>query len=159
MPTNTLILLLILFCIGMSVVIAAIVVRQRKALKLNQQRIVGLQNMLAKQYTHRVESIILIARAMVDKQCEPTEGCIRLKQLLDQVEPDLLKHEKYQVIAVIYSATEHMPIKEQWKQLENKAKQKYTQQRLAVEAKHAQEIHVAVLALQQHEFSGYQGPT
>ena len=140
----------------MSAVIAVIIVRQRRALKLNQQRIIGLQSMLEKQYNNRVESISLIARAMVDKQCEPTEGCIRLKQLLDQVEPDLLKQHEYKVIALIYSTTEHMPIKEQWKQLEKKAKHKYTQQRLVLEVEHAEEIHVAAVALVQHDFLGYQ---
>jgi hypothetical protein len=156
MSTNTLILLLILFCIGMSAAIAVIVVRQRRALKLNQQRIVGLQQMLETQYNNRVESIILIARAMADKQCEPTEGCIRLKQLLDQIEPELLKQDQYKVIALIYSSTEHMPIKEQWKQLEKKAKHKYTQHRLALEIEHAEEINAAATALVQHGFPAYQ---
>ena len=156
MSTNLLILLLIVFCIGMAGVIVGILTRQRKAFKLNQKRIAGLQDMLEKQYTNRVESISVIARAMADKQCESTEGCIRLKQLLDQVEPDLLKLEEYEVIALIYSATEYMPIKEQWKQLDKSAKQKFTQQRFTLEAKHAQAIHVAVLALQQHEFKAYQ---
>ena len=156
MSTNTLILLLILFCIGTVGVIIGIITRQAKASKLNQQRITDMQEMLKKQYTHRVESIDVIARAMVDKQCEITEGCIRLKQLLDRVEADLLMRDEYKVIALIYSETEHMPIKEQWKQLDKKAKQKFTQHRLALEAKHSEEIYVAVSALQQHEFLAYQ---
>ena len=156
MSTNTLILLLILFCIGMVGVILGIITRQAKASKLNQQRITDMQEMLKKQYTHRVESIDVIARAMVDKQCELTEGCIRLKQLLDHVEADLLMRDEYKVIALIYSETEYMPIKEQWKQLDKKAKQKFTQHRLTLEAKHSEEIHVAVSALQQHEFLAYQ---
>tara|TARA_B110000967_G_C18589059_1_gene413504 strand:- start:110 stop:541 length:432 start_codon:yes stop_codon:yes gene_type:complete len=137
-------------------VIIGIITRQAKASKLNQQRITDMQEMLKKQYTHRVESIDVIARAMVDKQCEITEGCIRLKQLLDRVEADLLMRDEYKVIALIYSETEHMPIKEQWKQLDKKAKQKFTQHRLALEAKHSEEIYVAVSALQQHEFLAYQ---
>jgi len=149
-------LLLILFCIVMVGVIVRVLVRQKKALKLNQQRIVDMQDMLEKQYTHRVESIGVIARAMVDKQCESTEGCIRLKQLLDQVESDLLRRDEYQVIALIYSETEHMPIKEQWQQLDKKAKQKFIKQRLALEVKHGEDIHAAVSALQRHEFLAYQ---
>jgi len=156
MSTNTSIVLLILFCILMVGVITVIFTRQANASKRNEQRITDLQDMLKKQYTHRVESIDVIARAMVDKQCELTEGCIRLKQLLDRVEADLLRRDEYKVIALIFSETEHMPIKEQWKQLDKKAKQKFTQHRLALETKHSEEIHAAVSALQQHEFLAYQ---
>ena len=156
MSTNTLIVLLILFCIVMVGIIVVILTREVNASKRNEQRITDLQEILKKQYTHRVESIDVIARAMVDKQCELIEGCIRLKQLLDCVEADLLRRDEYKVISLIYSETEHMPIKEQWKQLDKKAKQKFTQHRLALEAKHSEEIHVAVSALQQHEFLAYQ---
>jgi len=131
-------------------------IRQRNALKTNQARIAGLQDMLKKQYQHRVESIGVIASAMMDKQCEYTEGCIRLKQLVEQVEPELLGQDEFKVIERIYSETEHMPIKEQWKQLDKSAKQKFTQQRLKLEAKHEAAIHAAVVALKQHQFAGYQ---
>ena len=129
---------------------------QRKALKQNQGRIAALQDMLKKQYANRVESIRVIVSAMLDQQCEYTEGCIRLKQLIEQVEPKLLEREDMAVIALMYSETEHMPIKEQWKELEKKAKQKFTQQRLNLETKHQADIHAAVLSLKQHEFAGYQ---
>lgn len=155
MSTNNLIVLLALFCMIMLGVIVWILVRQRTAFKSNQKRIQDLQQMLEKQYTHRVESIRVIAGAMLDKQCEATEGCIRLKQLVEQVEPELLSADVFKVIQLIYSETEHMPIKEQWKQLDKKAKFKFTQQRVALEAKYGQEIHVSLKALQQHEFSGY----
>ena len=156
MSTNTLILLLILFCIIMVAVIVAIIVRQTKAVKINQRRIEGMQDMLEKQYNNRVRSIDVIARAMLDKQCELTEGCIRLKQLLDYIQSDLLVQDEYQVIGLIYSATEYMPIKEQWKQLDKSAKRKFTQHRLNLEAQHADAIHAAVMALQKHEFLVYQ---
>jgi hypothetical protein len=49
-----------------------------------------------------------------------------------------------------------MPIKEQWKKLDKKAKHKFTQHRLALESTHSQDIHAAVLGLQQHEFLAYE---
>jgi len=156
MPTSTLMLLLIVFCVGMAGLIIWIFARQRKASKINQQRIEGLQQMLQKQYTQRVDSIGVIVRAMVDNQCEATEGCIRLKQLLDMVEPDLLLRPEYQVIALVYTSTEHMPIKDQWTQLNKQAKHKFTQQRLALEAQHADAINAAARALKQHVFLAYE---
>ena len=156
MSTPTLIILLTVFCITMFVVVTWFYTRQRRALKTNQARIAGLQDMLEKQYQHRVESIAVIASAMKDKQCEYTEGCIRLKQLVEQVEPDLLTQDEFSVIALVFSATEHMPINEQWQQLDKKAKRKFTQQRFALEAEHKDAIHNAVVALQNHQFAGYQ---
>ena len=64
--------------------------------------------------------------------------------------------EEYQVIALIFNETEHMPIKEQWKKLDKKAKHKFTQHRLALESTHSQDIHAAALGLQQHEFLAYE---
>ena len=156
MTTPILIALLTVFCLLMFSVVVWLCTRQRKALKLNQERISNLQEMLKKQYQHRVESIGVIVSAMIDKQCDYTEGCIRLKQLVEQVEPEVLNTEPFTVIQLMFDETEHMPIKEQWKQLEKKAKNKFTQQRLALEAKHGEAIHAAVTGLRQHEFKGYQ---
>ena len=156
MSSNTLIVLLAVFCILMFGLVGWLYMRQRAALKINQARIAGLQDMLKKQYQHRVESIGVIASAMMDKQCEYTEGCIRLKQLVEQVEPEILGKEEFKVIKLMYSETEHMPIKEQWTQLDKTAKQKFTQQRFKLEAKHEVAIHAAVVALKKHEFAGYQ---
>ena len=156
MSTSYIITLLAAFCIVMLALVIWLYARQKKAFKANQTRILGLQEMLEKQYQHRVDSIGVIASAMKDKQCEYTEGCIRLKQLVEQVEPELLTLDAYSVIELVFTETEHMPINEQWKQLDKKAKSKFTQQRLALEAKHQDAIHTAVVALKTHQFAGYQ---
>jgi len=156
MSSNTLIVLLAVFCLLMFGLVGWLYMRQRSALKTNQARIAGLQDMLKKQYQHRVESIGVIASAMMDKQCEYTKGCIRLKQLVEQVEPEILAQDEYKVIELMYSETEHMPIKEQWTQLDKTAKQKFTQQRFKLEAQHEVAIHAAAVALKQRQFAGYQ---
>jgi len=156
MPTHYMIPILTIFCLAMLVLVSWLYMRQKKARNVNEARILALQEMLQKQYQHRVESIAVIASAMKDKQCEYTEGCIRLKQLVEQVEPDLLTQDEFSVIALVFSATEHMPINEQWQQLDKKAKSKFTQQRFALEAEHKDAIHKAVVALQIHQFAGYQ---
>ena len=127
MQTPYIIPILTVFCLSMLALVAWLYTRQRKAFKTNQARIVGLQDMLKKQYQHRVESIGVIASAMKDKQCEYTEGCIRLKQLIEQVEPELLTLDEFSVIELVFRETEHMPINEQWQQLDKKAKSKFTQ--------------------------------
>ena len=156
MLTPYMIPILTIFCLSMLILVGWLYMRQKKARNVNEARILGLQEMLQKQYQHRVESIGVIASAMKDKQCEYTEGCIRLKKLVEQVEPDLLTRDQFSVIALVFSATEHMPINEQWQQLDKKAKSKFTQQRFTLEAKHKDAIHKAVVALQSHQFAGYQ---
>ena len=42
------------------------------------------------------------------------------------------------------------------KQLDKKAKSKFTQQRFTLEAEHKDAIHKAVVALHSHQFAGYQ---
>ena len=156
MDTGAIILLLLIFCFAMITFIAFFFHRQYKSNAVNQKRINDMKKMLKKQYEDRVHSIDVIARAMIDKQCELAEGCIRVKQLLDYVEADLLTKDPYKVIALMYSETEHMPIKEQWKQLDKAAKKKFTLQRVKLEDRHEEAIHAAAVALQQHEFAPYE---
>ena len=156
MPTNYMISILTIFCLSMLALVSWLYLGQKKIRNVNQTRIIALQEMFQKQYQHRVESIAVIASAMKDKQCEYTEGCIRLKKLVEQVEPSLLIRDEFSVIALVFSATEHMPINKQWQQLDKKTKSKFTQQRFALEAKHKDAIHEAVVALQSHQFADYQ---
>ena len=134
MDTGAIILLLLIFCFAMITFIAFFFHRQYKANAVNQKRINDMKKMLKKQY----------------------EGCIRVKQLLDYVEADLLTKDPFKVIALMYSETEHMPIKEQWKQLDKAAKKKFTLQRVKLEDRHEEAIHAAAVALQQHEFAPYE---
>ena len=127
--------LLSLFCVIMLTVVLLLWRRQRTRFKDNQQRIENLQVMLQEQYQHRVDSIRVIANAMDEGQCEFTEGCIRLKMLIDQLDPTLLEREELAIISHIYAETEHMPIKEDWKQLDKKIKTKLTNERFALEGK------------------------
>ncbi len=57
---------------------------------------------------------------------------------------------------LVFRETEHMLINEQWQQLDKKAKSKFTQQRSALETKHKDAIHAAVVSLKTHQFAGYQ---
>ena len=149
--------LLSLFCVIMLTVVLLLWRRQRARLKDNQQRIENLQVMLQDQYQHRVDSIRVIANAMDEGQCEFTEGCIRLKMLIDQLDPTLLEREELAIISHIYAETEHMPIKEDWKQLDKKVKTKLTNERFALEGKNHEAIAAAVKALRQHQFAEFGG--
>ena len=126
-----LIAVLSFLCMIMLKVVIYIWWRQRVRLQENQARIAKLQGMLKEQYEHRVDSIRVIVNAMDEDQCEYTEGCIRLKMLLDQIAPELLQQPEYAIIETMYKETEHMPIKEDWKQLDKKVKAKLTNERFS----------------------------
>lgn len=155
MESTLLIVALSLFCLVMLMVVLYLWWRQRIRLKNNQQRIENLQVMLQEQYKHRVDSIRVIANAMDEGQCEFSEGCIRLKMLIDQLDPQLLEREEFAIIGVIYAETEHMPIKEDWKNLDKKVKTKLTNERITLEGKHHDAIAAAVKALRQHQFAEF----
>ena len=155
MENIVLIAVLSLFCVIMLTVVLLLWRRQRARLKDNQQRIENLQVMLQEQYQHRVDSIRVIANAMDEGQCEFTEGCIRLKMLIDQLDPTLLEREELAIISHIYAETEHMPIKEDWKKLDKKVKTKLTNERFALEGKNHEAIATAVKALRQHQFAEF----
>ncbi len=147
--------LLSLFCLIMLKVVLFLWWRQQARLKENQQRIKNLQVMLQEQYQHRVESIQIIVNAMDEGQCELTEGCIRLRMLISQIDAELLKQEKLAIIDFIYAQTEHMPIKEDWKKLDKKVKTKLTNERYALEGQHRFAIEKAVKVLKQHVFADF----
>ncbi len=150
-----LIAILSLMCLVMLNVVIYIWRRQRNRLRENQQRIANLQGMLQEQYEHRVDSVKVIVNAMDEGQCEYTEGCIRLKMLLDQIAPQLLLQEDYAIIETMFKETEHMPIKEDWQQLDKKVKAKLTNERFALEGKHKQAISTAVKNLRAHQFDDF----
>lgn len=150
-----LIAVLSFLCMIMLKVVIYIWWRQRIRLKENQDRIANLQGMLKEQYEHRVDSVRVIVNAMDEGQCEYTEGCIRLKMLLDQIAPELLQQNEYSIIETMYKETEHMPIKEDWKQLDKKVKAKLTNERFALEGEHKDAIAAAVKALRAHQFDDF----
>ena len=150
-----LIAVLSFLCMIMLKVVIYIWWRQRVRLQENQARIANLQGMLKEQYEHRVDSIRVIVNAMDEDQCEYAEGCIRLKMLLDQIAPELLQQPEYAIIETMYKETEHMPIKEDWKQLDKKVKAKLTNERFALEGKHKEAIAAAVKALRKHQFDDF----
>jgi hypothetical protein len=66
---------------------------------------------LAKRDAFLKESIITICRATVQKQCELSEACIRVKKLLENY-PDIAAQKEFEVIQEMYTAIEEFPFLE-----------------------------------------------
>ncbi|MEH6648623.1 MAG: DUF2489 domain-containing protein [Motiliproteus sp.] len=125
---------------------------QRQEREAHQALLEEMKVKAQKQRDYLIESVRVISSAMGDGQCELTEGCIRLKKLLDHLAPYLHKHEDFAIINEMYELTKHMPILDEWKKLKLKQRFEMTQQREALEAEHQAAIEQAAKKLSRYNF-------
>lgn len=78
-----------------------------------------------------VDSIDIIARAMLAEQCDLSEGVLRLKTLMDVL---ALKLEEYPAMWALYEVIEDMPILDERKTLKRNERMKLDLEREAKEA-------------------------
>lgn len=81
-----------------------------------------------------LNSIIIIVRAMKEKQCDISEGCWRLSVLLDSLKTVSHLNLKFPAIFELYNAIKHMPILAERKKLEKKQRMKLDFERMKLEA-------------------------
>ena len=79
------------------------------------------------------QSIKVIAQCMLDEQIELSEGCIRIKVLLDHVAPEFHDDPYFKVFAQVYEATRHMPTHEARKQADKKLIMRLDLERMTLE--------------------------
>tara|TARA_R110001583_G_scaffold1469_11_gene11565 strand:+ start:265 stop:738 length:474 start_codon:yes stop_codon:yes gene_type:complete len=125
---------------------------QREAREAQQQVLEEVRAKAQQQRDYLIESVRVISAAVGDGQCELTEGCIRLKKLLDHLAPYLHEHESFSIINQMYESTKHMPILDEWKKLKLKQRFAFTQEREALEDQHRQAIVAAAKALSNYRF-------
>ena len=122
---------------------------QLKGAHLSQEKTAQLQK---ERRDKMIDSIRIIASVCEQQQVESSEACIRIKGLLDHVQPELLGTEPYVVFQVMYEKTEHMPTHEARQQTDKKTIRKLDQERFQLEEHYAPKITEAVKAIQQHDF-------
>ena len=105
-----------------------------------------------------IESIRILAMTLEQEQVEPSEGCIRIKGLLDHVAPELLTQKPYHVFQVMYEKTEHMPTHEARRQADPKLIERLDEERFALEAEYADSIQEAAVAIRFHRFDQHSAP-
>lgn len=125
---------------------------QREAREAQQRILDEVSAKAQQQRDYLIESVKVIASAMGDGQCELTEGCIRLKKLLDHLAPYLHEHETFSIINQMYEATKHMPILDEWKKLKIKQRFDYTREREKLEQQHRDAVVSAAKALSHYRF-------
>lgn len=99
-----------------------------------------------------IDSIRIISRSVAEKQCPMTEGCIRLKVLIDNYSPHLHQEKELQIIEMMYSKTSHIPTLEGWKKIHSTERLQYQNEMEALEKEHADSILKAADFLKDYPF-------
>ncbi len=106
-----------------------------------------------------IESIQILAMTIEQDQVEYSEGCIRIKGLLDHVAPELLSQRPYDVFQTMYEKTEHMPTHEARRQADPKLIRRLDEERFALERKYSDEIREAAMAIRFYRFDETPAPS
>lgn len=124
--------------VASSVVILALavysIVLWRRVWKAEQQR----QHKLTAQKKHLEDDLIILSNSFLTEQMPWAEGCIRIKVLLDHYDAELGMQPDYQVLHSVYTATQHIPSHEAWRNLSSAEKQPYQQLMAELELQHKQ---------------------
>lgn len=111
-----------------------------KAQKVQAQAIIdGQQAWLAKQQ-EIAQDIRFIANAMLQEQCEITEGCLRIIPLMNRFHQELPFKADFSQLLQHQQACSEMPINEAYKALSRKEQFKLDKKRYELEAKNKDSI-------------------
>lgn len=77
-----------------------------------------------------------IANALLQGQCEITEGCLRMTYLMSRLDESLLSKSEYSTIVKHAGMTAHMPTHQAYKDLTRKEQFKLDQERFKLEDNH-----------------------
>lgn len=94
-----------------------------------------------------INSIQIIATAMRTGDCNLSEGCIRLRYLLDHLDPEQRLRPRLEAVYAHYEAIAHMPVREARKALKLSERNRLDREREALEAQNREAILAAIVIL------------
>ena len=80
-----------------------------------------------------LESLELIATAMIHDQVDPIEGSLRCKVMLDIIAPELLERPSFRIFAEVHQRTSHLHTHSARRELTPRERMREDRERLAVE--------------------------
>ena len=149
MPSNLewiLIVIGLMVCAGL----ATLIVRQSRELRNTRRERRVVSAVEAERRDSMLTSLRVLAMSIEQDQVEASEACIRIKRLLDHIEPGLLAQPPFTVFEEMYEATRHMPTHQTRMDTDPRFVQKLDRQRHALERQHRDRILEAAHALRQH---------
>ncbi len=144
--------LIILGIVAIAVLVVFIVrySRQLSAHRRQQERRQAFQ---AERRQSMIESIRILAISIEEDQVEYSEACLRIKGLLDHVEPELLNEAPYRIFQEVHDRLQHMPTHQARQNTDSHFVRKMDKERFALEKDRADEIRRAATALRHRSFN------
>jgi len=119
------------------------ILTKSRELKVFQAQRAQQEVQQAEKRSYLIESIKVIATTMLEDQVELSEGCIRIKVLIDHLDASLHEQESFKIFEQMYRDTEHMPTHQARKNTDKNFIHKLDQQRFALEKQHRDSIRKA----------------
>lgn len=119
--------------------------QQAEQIKKNKEAWQNYRNELA-------NDLRFIANAMLQGQCEITEGCLRLIVLMDRLDEDLQHKPEFKTIRAHFAKTASMPTHEAYKALGKQEQFKLDKERYTLEAQHKDQVLIEVKILSEYNF-------
>lgn len=129
------------------IVLAIKIGRQIRFLDVHKQELAEAQLKAKINQDKLRESIRILCSSMIDEQVEISEGCMRVKILLDHLDARLHHDEVLGVFNEVYDRLETMPRFEQRKAVNKKILDKLDETRFAVESDYRERVITACNAL------------
>lgn len=133
-------LAIVLFIVGLAIILALAfwAVKLLSALKIQKQKqaaILAKQEEALKQHDSKVfTSISIIIKAMLEEQCDYSEGCWRLCVLFDSLKTQNNFASQFPQIYAFYDGIKHLSILDARKKLTKSERMKEDFQRLKIES-------------------------
>lgn len=127
----------------LSVLLCTKIVSQWRYLKAHREELKTLRDNAKERRNKLRESITVLCHSMQAEQIEISEGCMRVKILLDHLDARLHHDEDYAVFDLVYQRLQKMPRFEQRKSVDRRVLQKLDETRYAVENEHKKAVLVA----------------
>ena len=114
--------------------------------KLRTQTEQQKQQQLAIEKNHQthdakvLKSVEIIVKAMKEEQCDLSEGCWRLAVLLDSLKLSSELNTQFPAIYALHEKIKHMPILEERKKLEKRARMKLDLERMKAQSALTEDI-------------------
>lgn len=132
-----LIVLAVLILVSLAGYAGYLMLKLRQKKKREQALIEEAKEAQKARYLRILDSLDVIARAMISEQCDLSEGVLRLKPLLDVLGKKL---SHYTAMWELYQVVENMPILEERKQLKRNERMKLDLEREAKEVELSEQI-------------------
>lgn len=97
-----------------------------------------------------LDSIVIIARAMKEEQCDVSEGCWRLSVLLDSLKTSQQLDQEFPAIFGLYGKIKHLSILGERKELVKKQRMQQDLERMKLEAEYSSQIRKDIDLLHQY---------